>query len=113
MTKLLIKTTDIGGETVKENDTYVVKDNSVLKSLILSSTKLNNGKHTTGHRHPGQEEIYVFLEGCATMELDDEKFPVGPGDVVLIPDGSFHRVYADRGSDSYFICVFNGSRNHK
>ena len=37
--------------------------------------------------------------------------PVKAGDVVLIPDGWFHRVHAGpRGC--YFVCVFDGRRTH-
>jgi quercetin dioxygenase-like cupin family protein len=45
------------------------------------------------------------------MDLDDATFHVGVGDIVLIEDDVFHRVHA--GPDGcYFICVFDGKRNH-
>ena len=31
---------DIGGEVVKDNETYLLKDNKTLKNLVLSSTLL-------------------------------------------------------------------------
>ena len=46
---------DIGGKVVKDNDTYVVKDNTHLNNLVVSSTLLYPGKQTTGHTHPGPE----------------------------------------------------------
>ena len=39
---------DIGGEIAKEDERYVVKDNTTLKNLILSSTDLKAMKCTTG-----------------------------------------------------------------
>ena len=45
-------------------------------------------------------------------EEDSEPFQVGAGDVVLIPDGAFHRVINDGDSDMLFNCVFDGKRNH-
>ena len=54
---------DIGGDVVKSNDTYVLKDNRTLKNLVLSSTKLYRNQQTRGHRHPGQEEVYFFVQG--------------------------------------------------
>ena len=45
------------------------------------------------------------------MELDDDKFAVYEGDTVLIKDGVFHRVHAG-AEGCYFICVFDGRRNH-
>ena len=35
------------------------------------------------------------------------------GDVVLIEDGVFHRVHAGMYEELYFVCVFDGKRNHK
>lgn len=102
---------DIGGEVVKKDERYVVKDNTTLNNLIVSSTRLNPNMSTTGHKHEGQEEVYIFVEGRGNMQLDDETFSVHAGDTVLIKDGVFHRVHAD-DQELYFICVFDGRRNH-
>jgi oxalate decarboxylase/phosphoglucose isomerase-like protein (cupin superfamily) len=107
---------DIGGEIVKEDDRYKVVDNKVLNNLVLSSTDLKSKKSTSGHAHVGQEEVYSFVSGSGCMELIDLNGnktvdPVEGGDVVLIPDGWFHRVHA--GPDGcYFVCVFDGRRTH-
>ena len=47
---------DIEGEIVKDNETYLLKDNKTLKNLVLSSTLLHPGKETRGHAHDGQEK---------------------------------------------------------
>jgi mannose-6-phosphate isomerase-like protein (cupin superfamily) len=104
---------DVGGEVVKDNETYVLKDNKTLKNLILSSTELHPGQSTRGHRHAGQEEVYYFVSGTGQMELDARVFNVQGGDVVLIEDGVFHRVHnKNLNTPLYFVCVFDGSRNH-
>ena len=104
---------DVEGELVKDNETYVLKDNKTLKNLVLSSTDLKVGQSTRGHKHEGQEEVYYFVSGTGEMELDDKRFPVRGGDVVLIEDGVFHRVHNKSKSHSlYFVCVFDGKRNH-
>ena len=103
---------DIGGEVVKDNETYLLKDNKTLNNLVLSSTLLNPFKQTTGHNHSGQEEVYFFVSGSGRMLLDDEEFPVEAGDIVLIPDGAFHRVINDTAEPFYFVCVFDGKRSH-
>jgi len=104
---------DIGGATVKDNETYRVKDNTTLNNLVVSSTELKSMQSTRGHKHQGQEEVYHFISGYGKMELDDRQFHVKGGDIVLIPDGSFHRVHntSEHGA-LYFICVFEGKRNH-
>lgn len=106
---------DIGGEVVKNNETYILKDNRTLNNLVLSSTRLYRGQQTRGHRHAGQEEVYFFVSGNGKMivgEEDSEPFSVQAGDVVLIPDGAFHRVINDGELDMLFNCVFDGKRNH-
>jgi quercetin dioxygenase-like cupin family protein len=104
---------DIGGEVIKDNETYVLKDNKMLKNLVLSSTDLKAGQSTRGHSHTGQEEVYYFVSGVGEIELDDKRISVQGGDVVLIEDGVFHRVHNKSKSHSlYFVCVFDGKRNH-
>jgi mannose-6-phosphate isomerase-like protein (cupin superfamily) len=102
---------DIGGEVVKEDDRYTVKDNTQLKNLVLSSTRLNPKKSTTGHRHVGQEEVYIFTKGSGQMELDYKMFDVCEGDTVVIEDNVFHKVHNNSDYMLDFICVFNGKRD--
>ena len=47
------------------------------------------------------------------MVVGDNKYEVESGDVILIPDGDFHRVSnTSKYEDLIFVCVFDGSRNH-
>ena len=109
--KELYKIEDIGGELVKDNETYTLKDNTLLNNLVVSSTNLKPYKSTNGHTHPGQEEVYYFVKGAGTMYLDDVPRFVEAGDVVLIEDGVHHRVSC--GPEGlYFVCVFDGKRSH-
>lgn len=110
MEKVSIK--DIGGDVVKDNEVYLLKDNKLLNNLVLSSTFLRANQHTTGHKHEGQEEVYMFISGEGEMLIDDNRFPVKEGDCVLIEDGEFHRVYNTGHLGLYFVCVFDGNRNH-
>lgn len=103
---------DIGGEVVKDNDTYLLKDNKTLNNLVLSSTKLYRGQMTRGHTHPGQEEVYFFVQGTGIMVVDEERIRVEAGAIVLIPDGAFHQVINDGEMNLVFNCVFQGTRNH-
>jgi oxalate decarboxylase/phosphoglucose isomerase-like protein (cupin superfamily) len=113
MNKLTIY--NVGGEVVKDNETYLLRDNKTLNNLVLSSTLLYRGQQTRGHRHPGQEEVYIFVQGRGKMivgDEDSEPFAVAQGDIVLIPDGAFHRVINDGDTNLLFNCVFDGKRNH-
>lgn len=102
---------DIGGDVIKDNSTYLLKDNKKLNNLILSSTMLKPNKSTRGHRHSGQEEVYYFIKGSGKIQLDDNTILVVPGDVILIEDGVHHRVTAS-SEGCYFVCVFDGKRTH-
>ena len=103
---------DIGGDVVKDDHRYIVKDNTELTNLVVSSTMLSAKQSTTGHRHAGQEEVYIFVSGSGQMELDHNIFDVTAGDTVLIEDGVFHKVHNTTDYGLKFICVFDGGRNH-
>ena len=100
---------NVGGQVVKSDERYTVTDNTSLNHLVLSSTRLEPMKSTTGHSHQGQEEVYMFVEGSGKMELDDSTVEFKKGDIILIKDGVFHRVHAG-SNGAYFVCVFDGYR---
>ena len=103
---------DIGGDIIAANGVYTLRDNKELKNLVLSSTVLHVGQSTRGHYHAGQEEVYFFAHGKGKMIVGGDEFDVQGGDIVLIPDGLFHRVINTGESDLVFNCVFDGKRNH-
>ena len=117
MVKIMkIKLDKTDSKVIHSNETYDVIDNTSLNNLIVSKTILHEGKETSGHNHKGQEEVYMFTEGSGVMQIDDEKFLVTKGDIVLIPDGAFHKVYNTSNYKAnnplIFVFVFDGGRNH-
>ena len=110
-----IKLDKTDSKVIHSNETYDVIDNTKLNNLIVSKTILHPNKETGGHNHTGQEEVYTFIKGEGEMVVGDNRFEVKAGDVVLIPDGDFHKVYNTAfygDEDLEFICVFDGRRNH-
>ena len=101
---------DIGGKVIKDTDVYTLQDNAFGNNLVLSSTNLRARKSTSGHKHEGQEEVYLFIKGSGKMDLDDKTITFKEGDIILIEDGVFHRVHAGPHG-AYFICVFDGTRH--
>ena len=95
----------------KINPEIIVLDNNSLNKLVPSITKLNPNKSTSGHKHAGQEEVYVFYKGRGIMQIDDAKFEVKQGDVIPVPDGAFHRVFNDENEILEFAAIFNGERH--
>jgi mannose-6-phosphate isomerase-like protein (cupin superfamily) len=102
----------IGGEVITDTSEYLLTDNPFGEHLTLSSTQLRANEKTTGHSHDNQEEVYYFHKGKGEMQVDDERFPVEAGDVVCVNIGEFHRVFNTGVFGLYFICVFEGGRNH-
>ena len=70
---------DIGGDIVKDNETYILKDNKLLNNLVVSSTQLHPHQITRGHKHEGQEEVYYFVKGDGVMWLNDKEMDVAVG----------------------------------
>ena len=97
---------------VKEEERYIVRDNNKLKKLVTSITELNPSFSTTGHDHPGQEEVYIFKSGEGEMQINEKRFKVKEGDIIFVEDGDFHRVHNTSTRVLEFICVFDGVRSH-
>ena len=97
---------DVGGEIVKENETYTLIDNNYLDHMTLSQTILKPGQSTRGHSHESQEEVYIFTSGTGIMQIDEKKWEAAPGDTFLIRAGEFHRVINETDEHVFFTCVF-------
>ena len=107
-----IKLDKTDSKVIKSNETYDVIDNTNLDKLIVSKTILHVGKETGGHNHSGQEEVYIFTNGNGRMVVGTKTYNVSTGDIILIPDGDFHKVWNEGEDDLIFTCIFDGGRNH-
>ena len=107
-----IKLDKSDSKVVHSNETYDVIDNTDLDNLVVSKTILHWGKETSGHNHTGQEEVYIFTNGKGSMVVGNETYSVKTGDIIIIPDGDFHKVWNEGEDDLIFTCVFDGGRNH-
>ena len=96
----------IAGSLPAQNDTYVLEDNNLLEHMTLSKTTLKPNQSTRGHLHDDLEEVYFFTKGDGIMVLGEEEFSVKADDVVLIPQGKFHRVINNKNESMEFVCVF-------
>lgn len=103
---------EVGGDVIKASAVYTLRDNKTLKNLVLSQTILHVSQNTNGHYHEGQEEVYFFICGRGRMIVGEKEMVVKAGDIVLIPDGLFHKVFNTGETDLVFNCVFDGKRNH-
>lgn len=102
-----IKLDNVGGEEIKNNDTYIITDNSHLDHLTISRTLLKEGQMTKGHSHDSQEEVYIFTQGEALMQIGEVYHHAKTGDTFLIRSGEFHRVFNKSDvTTCAFTCIF-------
>ncbi len=77
---------------------FVTKDGSTIREYFhsdlqsLAEASLEPSTSTQRHYHARSEEIYLIVEGGGELEVDGDRREVGPGDAVLIPPGSRHRL---------------------
>ncbi|HEX3038862.1 MAG TPA: cupin domain-containing protein, partial [Caproiciproducens sp.] len=43
------------------------------------------------HVHEGSDELFYVMEGSFSLELEDEKIKMNPGDLFIVPKGTKHR----------------------
>jgi mannose-6-phosphate isomerase-like protein (cupin superfamily) len=105
--EVLTSIEQFGGHVIKDNDTYLLEDNTALSRLTVSKTTLHPNKSTIGHYHDDVEEVYHFISGIGIMKVGNEMYTVSAGTIILIPDGNFHKVYnQDPNNDLVFVAIF-------
>lgn len=103
----LVNWEEIEGDIVKDEERYIVEDNNFLNDLIVSKTTLHPQQSTKGHWHANIEEVYMCIAGSGRIEVDKEMTDIIAGDIVLIKEGLYHRVYNDSETTALeFISVF-------
>ena len=75
-------------------------------AVSIARARVTPGVTTRLHRLQGITERYVILEGAAEVEIDGRAGqPVGPGDVVVIPQGCPQRITNVGASDLLFLAI--------
>ncbi|MEN6496320.1 MAG: cupin domain-containing protein [Thermoguttaceae bacterium] len=57
----------------------------------------------TSHVHQGYDEVYYVLSGTGTITLGQERHPLRPGSVAVIPAGVPHSLEAAAGEELEFV----------
>jgi len=65
---------------------------------------LKKGMKVYPHKHP-QKEVYIFMRGKGTMQVEGKKISVKERDVVFIPPNAMHTAWNDDEEDLEFILV--------
>ncbi len=102
---------------------YTTRDGSTIRELMhpdlhgnraqsLAEAIVAPGARTRRHRHLTSEEIYHFLRGCGTLQIEDTSLSVKAGDTALIPSGRWHRVINAGAEDLVFLCCCSPAYAH-
>lgn len=94
---------------------YITKDGSEIRELLhpahhgarnqsLAEALVPAGCTTLLHWHEITEEIYHVTRGTGIMTLGSNRFPIGPGDSVLIPPGTPHCVTNAGETELLILC---------
>jgi mannose-6-phosphate isomerase-like protein (cupin superfamily) len=70
----------------------------------LAEATLEPGGETAEHLHPQAEEIYFFTSGTGRMRLGGEESVIGPGDCVVIPPGTPHKLFNTGQENLVLLC---------
>jgi mannose-6-phosphate isomerase-like protein (cupin superfamily) len=70
----------------------------------LAEATVPAGGATLAHYHRESEEVYLVASGRGRLRLGDEEAPIGPGDCVVIPPGTVHRLHADGDEPLVVVC---------
>lgn len=103
---------------------YLTRDGSSIRELMhpaqhgnrnqsLAEATVPVGQGTRLHRHRQSEELYHVAAGTGVMTLDGDSFPIGPGDTVLIPPGTPHRVVATGPEALRLLCCCSPAYHHE
>lgn len=79
---------DVGGKKTKSNKTLELTENKTLSRTVLSNVLVKPSQTTKKETLSGEERICFFLEGNATVHINDESFTVQAKEVLLVPEGS-------------------------
>lgn len=67
--------------------------------------RLAPGQASTRHRHFGESELYVVLEGTGRLRIDEELLTLAPLSSVLVEPESVRQVFNDTDADALWLVV--------
>jgi quercetin dioxygenase-like cupin family protein len=88
----------------REARRFVTKDTGA-ESLTIGELVMHNGAALRLHTHPTDETI-ILMEGSLQMIVGDESHNAAPGDTLLAPPETPHRLVNESGADARVYTIF-------
>ena len=103
---------------------FTTKDGSQIRELAgiptgnsvnqsLAEATVPPGGETEEHYHRESEEIYFFTAGRGRLRLDAEEREVEPGDTVVIPPGTRHKLWNTGSEPLKLLCSCSPPYSHE
>ncbi len=102
--------TTLDGSTIREVAGQVSLG-AVNQSLAQATVPV--GGATTAHLHPVSEELYFLTRGSGLMRLAGEERLVGPGDCIVIPPGTEHKLMNTGDEPLELLCCCSPPYRHE
>jgi quercetin dioxygenase-like cupin family protein len=74
-------------------------------SLGARLWRLGPGQSLSRHRHLGEHELYVVLEGTGRIRIDDQSLTLEPLSAVLVEPASVRQVFNDTEAGALWLVV--------
>jgi mannose-6-phosphate isomerase-like protein (cupin superfamily) len=108
----------------EQREPYVTRDGSTVREIAgpapgnaanqsIAEATVPPGGETIEHYHRASEEIYRFLSGSGRMRLGDEVADVRAGDLVVIPPGTRHKLWANEEEPLVVLCCSSPPYSHE
>ncbi len=101
--------TNILKETAANENFRRVLFTGLQSQLVVMSVPPGGEVGAETHKHT--EQTLFFLSGVGEGELDGKKFPIGPGDVVVVVPGTEHN-FTNTGTEDLKIYTVYAPPNH-
>lgn len=72
--------------------THLVAGEELPHARLLADITIPVGAGIGEHEHKNETEYYIITEGSGVVRDNGTDYPVGPGEVVVTPDGSSHSI---------------------
>lgn len=102
-----IKLLNIGGKIVSNTESCIIKENTTLENLTLSSIRLKQFESSSWYEDVDQDIIYLSVSGFGTIEMNNREYSISPNEIFFVKKGIKHRINNTFDEDMYLIFVTN------